>query len=59
MDVGAADVLAVIGRRLKRAAHADKVGTSTVGADARREIKGWGGHETSVSPHTGKGNGMM
>jgi hypothetical protein len=58
VDVGAADALAVIGRLLKGAAHADKVGTSTVGADARRGLKGWGGHERSVRAPTGKGNGM-
>jgi len=58
VDVGAA-VLAVIGRLLKRAAHADKVATSTVEAEARRGLKGWGGHERSVRAPTGKGNGMM
>lgn len=56
VDVGAA-VLAVSGRRLKRAAHADKVATSTLEAEARRGIKGWGGHERSVRALTGKGNG--
>ena len=59
MDVGAADVLAVIGRLLKRAAHADKGGISTVGADTRRGLKGWGGHERSVRAPTGKGNWII
>ena len=58
MNVGAAAVLAVSGRLLS-AAHADKGGISTVGADARRGLKGWGGHERSVSVPTGKSNGMM
>ena len=58
MDVGAADVVAVIGR-LRRAAHADKGGLSTVGADARHGLKGWGGHGRSVSAPKGKSNAMM
>jgi hypothetical protein len=43
----------------QHAAHPDKVATSTGGAEARRGLKGWGGHERSVRGPTGKGNGMM
>jgi len=57
MGVGAADVLAVIGRLLS-AAHADKAGLSTVGADAQCGLKGWGGHERSVSAPPRKSNRM-
>ena len=54
--MGAADVVAVIGRLL-RAAHADQGGISTVGADARRGLDGGGGHGRSVSAPKGKSNG--
>jgi hypothetical protein len=57
VNVGAADVLAVSGRPL-RAAPADKRVRSTSGAEARRELEGWGGHERSVRAPAAKGNGM-
>ena len=57
MDVGAAAVIAVIGRLLG-AADTDQGGNSTVGAEARRGLKGWGGHERSVRVPAEKGNGI-